>query len=320
MKTHTLAGLAVLVLGWATHASAGDVNIPLPADEIERQLATEPFTISSAEISRPKAKGDITLKAEVSFSGNPPYRVKLRRAEPGAEDFNNRPRYDLAAYELQKLFLDPPEYVVPPTALRFVPVGQLLPYAQEARPTFRGSDEVLVVLQYWLHEVKVIADVYDAERFATDAVYARHIGQMNILTALIEHGDSNVGNFLISRAEEGPRVFSIDNGVAFAFNESDRSDLWRKLRVDRLPADAIARLRAIDDRVLDDRLGVLAQWHLEGGRWVAEPRGPNLGPSRGVRQKDGRVQLGLTNAEIARVRRVLRRLLQDVEDGKVSTF
>jgi len=130
----------------------------------------------------------------------------------------------------------------------------------------------------------------------------------------------NVGNFLISRAEEGPRVFSIDNGVAFAFNESDRDDLWRRLRVDRLPADAIARLRAIDDRALDDRLGVLAQWHLEGGRWVEEPRGPNLGPSRGVRHKDGRVQLGLTNAEIARLRRALQRLLQDVEDGKVSTF
>jgi len=320
MKSLRVAALVAVLAGWTVPAQAQDVNIPLPADEIERQLATDPFTIASAEISRPKAKGDITLKAEVSFPGAPPYLVKLRRAEPGAEDFNNRPRYDLAAYELQKLFLDPPEYVVPPTALRFLPLEQLLPYAKEARPTFRGSDEVLVVLQYWLHEVKVIADVYNAERFATDAVYARHIGQLNILTALIEHGDSNVGNFLISRAEEGPRVFSIDNGVAFAFNESDRSDLWRKLRVDRLPADAIARLRAIDERALDDRLGVLAEWRLEGDRWIAEPRGANLAPTRGVRQKDGRIQLGLTSGEIIRVRRALQRLLKDVEDGKVRTF
>ena len=64
----------------------------------------------------------------------------------------------------------------------------------------------------------LIADVYDEQRFSTDPVYARHIGQLNILTYLIEHGDSNVGNFLISRAEQGQRVFSIDNGVAFAFN------------------------------------------------------------------------------------------------------
>ena len=320
MKFRLIAALTPVLAGWLPLGLAQDINIPLPADAIERQLATEPFTITTAEISRPKAKGDITLKAEVSFSGNPPYRVKLRRAEPGAEDFNNRPRYDLAAYELQKLFLDPPEYVVPPTALRFVPVEQLLPYAKEARPTFRGSDEVLVVLQYWLQEVKVIADVYDAERFARDPVYARHIGQMNILTALIEHGDSNTGNFLISRAEDGARVFSIDNGVAFAFNESDRDDLWRRLRVGRLPADAIARLRALDERALDDRLGVLVEWRLDAGRWVAEPRGANLSPSRGVRQKDDRVQLGLTKAEIARVHRAMQRLLQDVEDGTVGTF
>ncbi len=86
-------------------------------------LAAEPLVITQAEISRPKAKGDITLQADVSFGGAPPLRVKLRKAEPGADSFNNVPRYDLAAYELQKLFLDPAEYVVPPTALRMVPLA-----------------------------------------------------------------------------------------------------------------------------------------------------------------------------------------------------
>jgi hypothetical protein len=319
MKFVGIAGLATLLVAVSTAARAQDLNIPQPADLLEQELATEPFGLATAEISRPKAKGDITLKAELSFSGGPPYRVKLRRAEPGAEDFNNRPRYDLAAYELQKFFLDPSEYVVPPTALRFVPVAGLLPYAPEARPTFRGSDEVLVVLQYWLHEVKVVADVYNPELFASDAVYARHIGQLNILTALIEHGDSNVGNFLISRAEQAPRVFSIDNGVAFAFNESDRGDQWRKLRVDRLPADAVERLRAVDEQALAARLGVLAQWRLQDGRWVTEPRGVNLGQGHGVRQKDGRVQLGLTRTEISRIWRLLQQLLRDVDAGKLRT-
>ena len=301
-------------------AAAQDLNIPRPADEIERELAAEPFRVVSAEISRPKAKGDITLKAEVSFDGAPPYRVKLRRAEPGAEDFNNRPRYDLAAYELQKLFLDPAEYVVPPTALRMMPVAELLTWAPEARPTFKGSDEVLVVLQYWLQEVKVIADVYDAQRFASDAAYARHIGQLNVLTLLIEHGDSNVGNFLISKAESGARVFSIDNGVAFAYNESDRGDLWRELRVERLPADTVARLRAVTEDELQRRLGVLAQWKLQEGRWVAETPGENLGSGRGVRSSDGTVQLGLTRSEIGRIWRQLQRLLEQVDRGKVRTF
>jgi hypothetical protein len=290
----------------------------MPPEALERQLAAEPFSIVAAEISRPKAKGDITLKADVSFSGNPPYRVKLRRAEPGAEDFNNRPRYDLAAYELQKLILDPAEYVVPPTALRTVPVAELLPFAPEARPTFRGSDEVLVVLQYWLQEVKVVADAYDPALFSSDPGYARHIGQLNVLTYLIEHGDANLGNFLASRAEHAPRVFSVDNGVAFAHNESDRSDVWKYLRVPSLPADTVSRLRSITQDTLQQQLGVLAQWRLDGGRWIAEPPGKNLAPQRGVRQKDGVVQMGLTKSEIAQVDRRRMQLLRQVDERRIA--
>jgi len=312
--------LATLLLAVAATVAAQDVNIPRPADEIERELATAPFVITAAEISRPKAKGDITLKAEVSFGGAPSYRVKLRRAEPGAEDFNNRPRYDLAAYELQKLFLDPAEYVVPPTALRMMPLADVQPHSPEAKPTFKGSDDVLVVLQYWLNEVKVIADVYSPERFAADPEYARHIGQLNVLTFLIEHGDSNVGNFLISRAETGPRVFSIDNGVAFEFNESDRGQLWMKMRVDRLPADTMQRLRRVTLEELHRRLGVLAQWQLQDGRWVAMTPGDNLAPGRGVRKEDGIVQLGLREADIDQVWRQLGRLLEQVDDGKIAIF
>ena len=320
MKRIPRSPLAALLLAVVAMVAAQDVNIPRLADAIERELATAPFAITAAEISRPKAKGDITLKAEVSFAGAPAYRVKLRRAEPGAEDFNNRPRYDLAAYELQKLFLDPAEYVVPPTALRMMPLPELRPYSPEAKPTFKGSDDVLVVLQYWLHEVKVIADVYNPERFATDPQYARHIGQLNVLTFLIEHGDSNVGNFLISRAETGPRVFSIDNGVAFEFNESDRGQLWMKMRVDRLPADTVQRLRRISSEELHRRLGVLAQWQLQDGRWDTMAPGANLAPARGVRKEDGIVQLGLRKADIDQVGRQLGRLLKQVDDGQIATF
>src|SRR5512144_2881132 len=80
---------------------AQDANITLPIPDIEHLLASDTMVITAADISRPKAKGDITLKAEVSFGGAPPMRVKLRKSEPGAEEFNNVPRYDLAAYELQ---------------------------------------------------------------------------------------------------------------------------------------------------------------------------------------------------------------------------
>jgi hypothetical protein len=309
-------GLGLLVTLAA--AMAQDLNIPRPVEELERELATAPFSIATAEISRPKAKGDITLKAELSFGGQAPYRVKLRRAEPGAEKFNNRPRYDLAAYELQKLFLEPAEYVVPPTALRTIPLKELLPYAPGARPTFRGADEVFVVLQYWLHEVKVIEDVYDAQRFDTDFSYADNIGQLNVFTLLIAHGDSNVGNFLISRAMAGARVFSVDNGVAFHFNQSDRGQLWKPIRIGRIPSETARRLRGVTRDELDRRLGVIGTWRRENGHWVPVPSSANLDAHRGVRFEGDLVQMGLTGLEVGGVWRRLRQLLDDVDAGEIG--
>ncbi len=179
--------LAALLLTFGAVAAAQDANITQPVADLERLLAAEPLVITHAEISRPKAKGDITLKADVSFGGAPPLRVKLRKAEPGADAFNNVPRYDLAAYELQKLFIDPAEYVVPPTALRMIPRADFIKYQASVARTFSSADQVLAVVQYWLSDITVVADVLDPARFESDALYARHIGQLNILTFLIEH-------------------------------------------------------------------------------------------------------------------------------------
>jgi hypothetical protein len=299
-------------------AAAQDANITQPPQELERLFAAEPLVIEQAEISRPKAQGDITLRAEVSFGGAPALRVKLRRAEPGAEAFNNVPRYDLAAYELQKLFLDPEEYVVPPTALRMVPLADFARFAPEVERTFRDADQVLCVVQYWLNDITNAQDIYYPARFAVDPLYARHIGQLNLLTYLIEHRDSNLGNFLIGRATTGQRVFSIDHGLAFASEGGDRGELWKVIRVDRFPADAVERLRAVTPELLKQRLGVLAQWRLENRAYVPVPTSDNLAASRGVRREDGVLQMGLTESEIMQVYRQLTRFLSQVDRGRLA--
>jgi len=317
-STRVQAAFALGSLLLALGAAALDANITLPVAEIERRLAAEPLVITAAEISRPQASGDITLKAEVAFGDSPALRVKLRRAEPGGEAFNNVPRYDLAAYQLQQLFLDPAEYGVPPTALRMVPLADFKRYSPGVTRTFPSADQVLAVVQYWLADVKVIADVYNPARFASDPVYARHIGQLNIFTHLVDHRDANVGNFLIGRAESGPRVFSIDHGVAFASIDSDRSKLWQSIRIDRLPADTVARLRSITPAVLQDRLGVLAQWRLQDGGYVPVTNGANLWETRGVRRKGDDLQLGLTSSEINSIHKRLERLLRRVDAGELQ--
>ena len=314
--TGLVAAPLLLVLG-AT-AIAQDANIKQPVAELERLLAAEPLVIAHAEISRPKAKGDITLKADISFGGEPPLRVKLRKSEPGANSFNNVPRYDLAAYELQKLYLDAAEYVVPPTALRMVPLADFAKYSPGVERTFPAADQVVAVVQYWLNDILSIPDVYDAGRFNADPLYARHIGQLNILTYLIRHRDSNQGNFLLGKAERGARVFSIDHGVAFASDESDRGDVWKDLRVNRLPADAVERLRSVTPQLLTERLAVLAQWQLKDGNYVAVANGANLSENRGVRRKDDHLQMGLTKGEIRELHRLLTRLLQRVDRGEIT--
>ncbi len=307
-----------LLLALIATATAQDANIKQPVADLERLLAAEPLVITQAEISRPKAKGDITLRADVSFGGAAPLRVKLRKAEPGANSFNNVPRYDIAAYELQKLFLDPAEYVVPPTTLRMVPLAEFAKYSPGVQRTFPTADQVLAVVQYWLSDIKAVADVYDPVRFAADPAYARHIGQLNVLTYLIRHRDSNLGNFLLGDAEIGARVFSIDHGVAFASEESDRGEAWKDLRVNRLPADTVERLRHITLQLLTERLGVLAQWKLQGGSYVPVAIGKNLSENRGVRRTGIELQMGLNKSEIRDLHRLLTRLLVHVDRGEVT--
>jgi hypothetical protein len=90
------------------------------------------------------------------------------------------------------------------------------------------------------------------------------------------------------------------------------------MRVQRLPADVVARLRNITPGMLEQRLGVLAQWKLEGDRYVPVALGPNLSPFRGVRREGNDLQMGLTKSEISAVNRLLVRLLQRIDAGEIA--
>ncbi len=318
MRRH-FGAIALLLLSSVGGAFAQDGNVLLPAADLDARLATMPFEIVSAE----KARGveqDIALKSEVRFADGVELRIKIRPASAGGASFNNEPRYEAAAYHLQRAFLDEPDYVVPPTALRALPRAQLQPFVPSIEATFRGVDEVVVVAQYWLKKVSGPKEIWDPARFTRDASYARNVANLNILTYLIKHGDSNAGNILISTVADNPRVFAVDNGVAFRSGESDRGDAWRELRVPRVPARTIERLRAIDAQRLEALLGAVATWELRDGHLVALPGHARLAGVTGVRHRDGMVQLGLTKGEIADVVKRLQRLLARVDRGEIGSF
>src|ERR687891_206543 len=98
--------LAVLAALAGSPLAAQDANHLHPVDSLEAWLAARPFEIVDFRGSR--GEGDRTQRAALEFSDGLVVLAKWAQAAPGGETFNNAPRYELAAYTIQKLFLDPP--------------------------------------------------------------------------------------------------------------------------------------------------------------------------------------------------------------------
>jgi hypothetical protein len=314
-------GIAAVLLAFLLPAAAADdrPNLKHPVPVIEQRLHG-PLTIEGMEQARPSIEGDRSARVELSATGGlPAMAVKWKPVAPPGEGFNNEPRYELAAYRFQKMFLDECEYVVPPVVLRALPSAEYSRLRDSEPPTLRRIDSVVFMLSYWLSNVSP-DETWDPERFERDPRYARHWGNLNILTHLIDHKDANYGNLLISRNPGDPRVFAVDSDVAFAARASDRGDEWRRLHVDRLPEDTLERLRGLSRRDLDRELGVLAEFRVENDQLVpVHPPGRNLSPGIGVRTSGDRVQFGLTTEEIRQLWRRLSRMLSQVNRGRIES-
>jgi hypothetical protein len=312
-------------------AAAQDSNIFAPISDLEELFRFQPFAILTMTTSR-GLPDERTYSPTVRFENGATLKLKFAPAPIGGEAFNNRPQYELAAYEIQKLFLDESEYVVPPTVARCLPfdfVEQAIDMApnrnaiENPRPTFDGWRMSLVVLQYWLQNIDIARqeDIRNMERLEQDEAFARHVANFNLLTYLIRHNDSNIGNFLISTDPENPRVFAVDNGLAFSHEESNRGTYWRDLRVERFPAKSIERLRQITLEGLQATLGVVAQFSMgPDGNFVPVEPTENLATNSGIRRRTTVLQLGLRSSEIRDVHRRLERLLRDVDNGKYEVF
>jgi len=296
-----------------------------PVAEIEQLMGRAEFQVG--EFRGTRWPGDRTFVATLQFEDAASMQVKWAPAPADGGEFNNRPRLEIAAYRAQKLFLDEDEYTVPPTLCRFIPMEEHPPTPPEARPVeplFDEWDAVLVVLQYWLRWVNQEEDaerILDKDRFEEDPVYATHLANFNLLTYLIRHRDSNRGNFLTSMDPDNPRVFSVDNGVAFSREESQRGTYWERIRVDAFPKESIDRLRALTPEYVQRELEVIEQFEVdETGRLVATEPTANLDPGKGVRRGDSIVQLGLTEREIQELYERIEKLLEDVDKGKYEVF
>jgi hypothetical protein len=292
-----------------------ELNFLLPIGELERLLASEPFQIIDWRGAR--RPEDRTQRVTLAFDDSVIVTAQWAAAPRGGGTFNNQPRYELAAYAVQKLFLDEPEYVVPPTVIRAFPLAFVQEHVPGMRATFNEAPgSVVVALQYWLLAVRP-DNVWDVRRARADSVYARHMANLNILTYIINHADANIGNVLISESLDNPRVYAVDNGVAFASQPSDRGDFWRHLHVERVPRRTLDRLRSVTRADLDRALGVLAEFEVRDGVLVQVEPGQNMSTGRGVRRSDQRIQFGLTSTEIRGVEQRIRSLLREANGRQI---
>ena len=172
-------------------------------------------------------------------------RAKWKIAPPGGTGFNNTPEREIAAYEAQKLFLDPADYVVPPIAGICVPLEEHAETLGAVDPTFPGTRCVFGVLAYWLEDVQDDG-ARDMDRIDRDPAYRDSLARLNLFTHLIDHRDPRDSNFLITRDPQRPRVFAIDNGLAFGGFQNPFTFYygdWGEIRVPALRRADVERLR-----------------------------------------------------------------------------
>lgn len=335
-KTATVLALAVGVSGCALWSTPEPAPALPPAEKpavVRGPWPVEPGRIEELIrhsdrrlVSREELARGVTGAHRVVWefpNVDDPVAFKWRRAPaPDLDAWNDSPRRELAAYELQKWFLEPAEFVVPPTA---VYCGSR---ETTGGPPSEGFACELGVASLWIERADIPDVLWEPERFGRDATYAHRIADFDVFTFLIQQRDGGVGgfyqgrgNFLADDDERPTRFYAVDNGISFGewfFNFFAPN--WSGLRVAALPQRTVERLRRVTPTDLD-RLGVLVELERRSDGWlVPVEASENFDPAQGVRREGRRIQLGLTRPEIDDVATRLRAVLDATRQGKLRTL
>jgi hypothetical protein len=324
---------------WSTPAKVRFEKAPVPTDvDPWVNWAARPITtweeiqeLAGADmviVSEKPAGAGVTgaEEAEIAIpSLGKDFHVKAKSLPPGQFDgWNSSPRKEIAAYQIQLLFLDPIDFVVPYSTMRCLRLDAWRKHHPEAQPSVPGTQCVLLNLSMWLKDLTVPDVVYDEQRFLEDPNYAYRLAQFNLLIYLIKARDLRQGNILVSKHDADRRVFAIDNGISFGawfynwFNPS--SYTWQRITVPALPRGTLDRLRALKREDLN-ALATVVQLAPDENDVLhrVKPEAP-FDPDEGVRLDGTRLQFGLTRGEIDDVWNRIEDLVADVDAGRIGLF
>ena len=294
-------------------------NWPASPTELERrlpqQLAAGEFKVRKKEETAYGLGGAVSIELYLPEFDEKVHVKWKTMPRNTLDEYNNRARKTIAAYQMQKLFLDAEDYVVP-LSFAYCHTG-----AEKEPPSIPGTNCTMGAISVWLQNVTFADVLYDEARFVADPTYAYYLSNFNLFTYLAGHRDAKMSNALVSEDDARRQVFSIDNDISFdAFVYNYFIDQWDEIFVAALRRASLDRLRRLEREDLDF-LGVVAQFEMdERNVLVPVAPGENLDPNQPVRITGDGVQLGLAKYEIEGLWSRIQRLLKRVDDGEIPVF
>jgi hypothetical protein len=303
------------------------------AQEVERALASRDLEILGAGSTPHGIQGArvLTLAAQGEH-GRVVFRAKWR-AHASADDLN-RPRKEVLAHAVQKLFLDPDEWVIPPAAGHCFPLEAYRKAIDPlAKPTYPPATCVLGVLTYWLEGSQSLDDAEDEDWIPTEKLQDTprapdpglydSIADVNLACYLISHGDSHPQQFVVTREAATSRVYIVDNSISFTAYRNPslpKENVWANFLVHAIRKKSIDRLRKITHQRMED-LAAVEQYVIEDGQLVATtPSKPGRRTESAFRWVNGQLQMGLTHPEITVVEQRMQELFDAVDEGRVRLY
>lgn len=339
-------------------AGCHDEQKPLHAAICSRDVRASCRTVESLEallvdprmkiLASEKAAGGshdarlLTVEVPAKNEADEAFRFRVKWRTMSSQTGVNDPRREVATYAFQNLFLDPQDFVFPPTRTRCFELHHYREMVDaEAQSDFSDKNAcVLGAVSLWLTEGKPLTDrpwyreqVFDLEKWQEDAAYRRTLADANLLTYLTSNGDTHTGQWIFTGTPNGKRVHLVDASIAFDYEQNTALPPERdfgRIIVPALRKKSLDRVMGLTRREL---------WSLTAIERLV-PRGDTLHSERASRSqvqrppKDGmewqpcpdsvdcdeQLVIALTEPELGLVTQELWHLRNRVDVGEISTW